>query len=122
MTDAGSSSLRFEVSGEVSPLIAELAEHRVASLTSRQPSLEEIFLDHYDSSDGKVGGSVLLRRAFRDARTRTLAFAYLFAGVSYIQPVSDHPRIPRWLPGSPSPTASPTTRPWCSSTATRTTC
>ena len=55
-TDAGPSSLRFEVSGEISPLIAQLAAHRVAGLTSRQPSLEEIFLHRYDSSDGKVAG------------------------------------------------------------------
>lgn len=52
---AGPSALRFEVSGEVGPLIAALAEHPVATLTSREPSLEEIFLHHYDSSDGRVG-------------------------------------------------------------------
>src|SRR5438477_10943466 len=44
------SALRFEVSGEVGPLIAALAEHPVVTLTSRQPSLEEVFLHHYDSS------------------------------------------------------------------------
>ncbi len=53
---AGPSALRFEVSGEVGPLISALAEHPVATLTSREPSLEEIFLHHYDSSDGRVGG------------------------------------------------------------------
>jgi len=47
--------LRFEVSGDVGPLIDELAGHKVTSLTSREPSLEEIFLHHYDSSDGRVG-------------------------------------------------------------------
>ena len=45
---AGPSALRFEVSGAVGPLIAALAEHPVATLTSREPSLEEIFLHHYD--------------------------------------------------------------------------
>jgi ABC-2 type transport system ATP-binding protein len=51
-TSAGANALRFEVSGEIGPLIATLAAHPVATLTSREPSLEEIFLHHYDSSDG----------------------------------------------------------------------
>jgi len=51
---AGPKALRFEVSGSVGPLIAALAEHPVATLTSREPSLEEIFLHHYDGSDGRV--------------------------------------------------------------------
>jgi ABC-2 type transport system ATP-binding protein len=49
---AGPNALRFEVSGSVGPLIAALAGHPVATLTSREPSLEEIFLHHYDGSDG----------------------------------------------------------------------
>ena len=53
---AGPSALRFEVSGPVRPLIEALAERPIATLTSREPSLEEIFLHHYDSSDGRVGG------------------------------------------------------------------
>ena len=48
---AGPNALRFEVSGSVGALIAALAEHPVATLTSREPSLEEIFLHHYDSPD-----------------------------------------------------------------------
>lgn len=44
-------SLHLEVSGELSPLLAELASHRVTSLTSRPPSLEELFLHHYDGTD-----------------------------------------------------------------------
>ena len=48
MTNAGPSSLRFEISGSVGPLIAALARHPVVSLISREPSLEEIFLHHYD--------------------------------------------------------------------------
>lgn len=51
---AGPEALRFEVSGSVGPLIAALAQHPVATLTSREPSLEEIFLHHYDGSDGHV--------------------------------------------------------------------
>jgi len=55
IASAGPDTLRFEVSGEVGPLLDELAGHPVRTLTSRQPSLEEIFLHHYDSSDGRVG-------------------------------------------------------------------
>jgi ABC-2 type transport system ATP-binding protein len=49
---AGPSALRFEVSGNVGPLIATLAAYPVETLTSREPSLEEIFLHHYDSDHG----------------------------------------------------------------------
>ena len=52
---AGPNALRFEVSGSVGPLIAALAEHPVATLTSREPSLEEIFIHHYDGSTGRGG-------------------------------------------------------------------
>lgn len=53
---AGPNALRFEVMGGIGPLIAALAERPVATLTSREPSLEEIFLHHYDGSDGRVSG------------------------------------------------------------------
>jgi len=56
VASAGPSTLRFEVSGSIGPLIAALDGHPVASLTSREPSLEEIFLHHYDSSDGRGDG------------------------------------------------------------------
>ncbi len=56
VASAGANALRFEVSGGIGPLIAALAAHPVATLTSREPSLEEIFLHHYDGSDGGVGG------------------------------------------------------------------
>jgi polyether ionophore transport system ATP-binding protein len=49
---AGENALRCEVTGSIGPLIAALADHPVVALTSREPSLEEIFLHHYDSSDG----------------------------------------------------------------------
>ena len=53
---AGPNALRFEVSGDIGPLIAALAgaqagEHSIATLSSREPSLEEIFLHHYDGSE-----------------------------------------------------------------------
>jgi ABC-2 type transport system ATP-binding protein len=56
VTGAGQNALRLEVSGSIGPLIAALADHPVVALTSREPSLEEIFLHHYDASDGRVGG------------------------------------------------------------------
>jgi len=54
--NAGPRALRVEVSGTVGPLISELAKYPIETLTSREPSLEEIFLHHYDTSDGRVGG------------------------------------------------------------------
>jgi ABC-2 type transport system ATP-binding protein len=55
-SSAGPNALRFEVSGSVGPLIAALAGHAVATLTSREPSLEEIFLHHYESTDEDAQG------------------------------------------------------------------
>jgi ABC-2 type transport system ATP-binding protein len=49
---AGGNELRLEVSGSVAPVIRALAEYPVAKLVSREPSLEEIFLHHYDGSGG----------------------------------------------------------------------
>jgi len=51
----GSNTLRFEVSGSVRPLIAALAGQPVVSLQSRAPSLEEVFLHHYEDGNGRVG-------------------------------------------------------------------
>ena len=48
-------ALRIEVSGPVAPVLAALAKHPVLALRSREPSLEEIFLHHYDAADGRVG-------------------------------------------------------------------
>ena len=55
VAQAGPNSLRFEVSGSVAPLIAALADHPVVSLESRAPSLEEIFLHHYENGAGPDG-------------------------------------------------------------------
>jgi ABC-2 type transport system ATP-binding protein len=52
VAEAGENALRFAVRGSVGPLVAALAEHPVVSLTSREPSLEEIFLHHYQA-DGR---------------------------------------------------------------------
>jgi ABC-2 type transport system ATP-binding protein len=50
---AGPNALRFEVSGSVGPVINALAGHPVTALVSREPSLEEIFMHHYDSHAGR---------------------------------------------------------------------
>jgi ABC-2 type transport system ATP-binding protein len=55
VTEAGANALRLEVSGGVRPVLERLAQERVVTLTSREPSLEEIFLHHYDQS-GRGGG------------------------------------------------------------------
>jgi polyether ionophore transport system ATP-binding protein len=55
VASAGAHTLHFEVSGSVEPLVAALAGHQVLALKSREPSLEEIFLHHYDGSDGHAG-------------------------------------------------------------------
>jgi ABC-2 type transport system ATP-binding protein len=56
VVDTGPDALRLEVSGSIGPLIAALAASPVLSFTSREPSLEEIFLHHYDASDGRAAG------------------------------------------------------------------
>ncbi len=56
VSGAGPNALRCEVTGSIGPLIAALAGHPVIALSSREPSLEEIFLHHYDAGDGGVGG------------------------------------------------------------------
>jgi ABC-2 type transport system ATP-binding protein len=53
---AGGNTLRFEVAGPIRPLLEALAGTPVLSLASREPSLEEIFLHHYDEADGRAGG------------------------------------------------------------------
>jgi ABC-2 type transport system ATP-binding protein len=49
----GPGALRFEVHGPVGPLITALGRYPVANLTSREPSLEEIFLHQYSTADGR---------------------------------------------------------------------
>ncbi|ADP82035.1 ABC transporter ATP-binding protein [Pseudofrankia inefficax] len=44
---AGANALHFEVAGSIAPLVDALAGHDVATMSSRGPSLEEIFLHHY---------------------------------------------------------------------------
>ncbi len=52
VTAMGANALRFAVSGSVRPLIAVLGTLPIATLVSREPSLEEIFLHQYGSPDG----------------------------------------------------------------------
>jgi len=49
---ASENTLRFEVSGQVAPLLDRLAGRNVVAIEAREPSLEEIFLHHYGSGDG----------------------------------------------------------------------
>ncbi len=56
VTNGGANALHFEVTGSVAPLIEALAGNPVLALESRAPSLEEIFLHHYDGSDGHGRG------------------------------------------------------------------
>jgi len=51
MTKTAPNALRFEVQGEIAPLLAALAPHEVVTLLSHEPSLEEIFLRHYGRQD-----------------------------------------------------------------------
>ena len=54
VTHAGANALHIEMLGSVGPLIALLAGHPVISLTSREPTLEEVFLHHYEDPGGRV--------------------------------------------------------------------
>lgn len=56
VVSAGERTVRCEVSGSMQPLIAALAAHPVVELTSREPSLEEIFLHHYEDAGARAGG------------------------------------------------------------------
>ena len=105
---ARAGALRLEVSGELAPLISVLAQHPVESLTSREPSLEEIFLHHYrEQGEGALPrprdmSAAASRRAraagvLATRATRTAGFALLFALVAYAQPAayrSDYPTPP----------------------------
>ena len=52
----GPNALRIEVTGPIAPLIDRLAGLPVTSLISREPSLEEIFVHHYQGDATHVGG------------------------------------------------------------------
>jgi polyether ionophore transport system ATP-binding protein len=54
LTTSGRSALTFEVWGAIGPLLTALASERVATLHSREPTLEEIFLHHYEDGDGRA--------------------------------------------------------------------
>jgi ABC-2 type transport system ATP-binding protein len=56
-TPAGETSLRFDVSGAIGPLLDALAGTGVTALTSREPSLEELFLAQYDREPENAGAS-----------------------------------------------------------------
>ena len=47
---AGANTMRYEVTGQVAPLLDRLAGHEVVAINSREPSLEEVFLHHYGTA------------------------------------------------------------------------
>ena len=53
---AGHNAVRLEVTGAIEPVLAALSGLPVATLQSREPSLEEIFLHHYAGSENGAGG------------------------------------------------------------------
>jgi ABC-2 type transport system ATP-binding protein len=56
VVERGHSSLRLEVTGGLAELLALLGRHEAVTLESREPSLEEIFLHHYDGSHDDAPG------------------------------------------------------------------
>lgn len=52
VTKVGPNALRLKVFGPVRPVITALGQYPVATLTSREPSLEEVFLHEYNGADG----------------------------------------------------------------------
>ena len=68
---SAANALRLEVSGDMGPVVQALAGHPIVTLTSREPSLEEIFIHHYDgSSSTDVGGSAAPEAGGRHTATR----------------------------------------------------
>ncbi len=53
-TRTGPDAVRYEVRGLAGALIDALAGHQVASIDSREASLEEIFLHHYDGAGDRA--------------------------------------------------------------------
>ena len=50
VTRTGVNALRLSVTGPLGPVVDALAGHQVTTLRSHEPSLEEIFLHHYDGT------------------------------------------------------------------------
>ena len=55
VTETRPRSLRFEVFGPIGPLVRALASHELVTLTTREPTLEEIFLHHYTDPPSRDG-------------------------------------------------------------------
>jgi ABC-2 type transport system ATP-binding protein len=54
MVEVEGSRLRCQVRGSIEPLLTAFARSGVVELLSREPSLEELFLSHYGSSNAEV--------------------------------------------------------------------
>lgn len=51
----GDNVLRWEIVGDVAPLLAAIADQHVVALRSREPSLEEVFLHYYGTAEHGTG-------------------------------------------------------------------
>jgi ABC-2 type transport system ATP-binding protein len=49
--------LRCQVTGSIEPFLAALAGTKIDRLSSREPSLEELFLRHYGDGESSHGTS-----------------------------------------------------------------
>ena len=52
--ETSGNEMHFEVTGSLDPLIGELARHRLADLSIREPDLEELFLSFYEAADDQA--------------------------------------------------------------------
>jgi len=53
----GDNTVRFEVNGPVGPILDRIAGHDVVAISAREPSLEEIFLHHYEPDSAERNGN-----------------------------------------------------------------
>jgi ABC-2 type transport system ATP-binding protein len=59
-------TLRLVVSGGLDGVIKAAAQHPIVTLTSQEPSLEDIFLRYYEG-DGQTAGSQAAKEASKEA-------------------------------------------------------
>jgi ABC-2 type transport system ATP-binding protein len=51
VTKLGTNALRIEIDGRVNELIAQLTQHDVIDISSKEPSLEEVFVNYYGGAE-----------------------------------------------------------------------
>ena len=52
--ETSGNEVHFEITGPLDPLIHELARHRLADVSIREPDLEELFLSFYEAADDQA--------------------------------------------------------------------